>query len=293
MSDERSSSTSSRSWMEKIFTALSGEPRTRNELLEFLRDAEQRLLLDAEAMSIIEGALQITEMQVREIMIPRSQMVVIRDGQTPRDFLPTVIESAHSRFPVIGESTDEVLGILLAKDLLPLILHPDNNSQLQLGKLARPALFVPESKRLNTLLKEFRDTHNHMAIVVDEYGGTAGLVTIEDILEQIVGDIEDEHDVDDEEGDIKPLNQDCFVVKALTPIDDFNQHFNTEFSDDEFDTIGGIVMQAFGHLPRRHEHIRLGQLNFTVLSADNRRIRLLQVCASQEEDTASANDEES
>ncbi|SJZ52458.1 magnesium and cobalt transporter [Oceanospirillum multiglobuliferum] len=277
MSEDRSSNSQGQSsWLKNIMTSLTGEPKTRRELLEFIRDAEQRLQLDAEAMNIIEGALQINEMQVRDIMIPRSQMVAVKDGQSPEQFLPVIIESAHSRFPVIGENADEVLGVLLAKDLLPLILKKDR-SDFQLKDFIRPASFIPESKRLNSLLSEFRVKRNHMAIVVDEYGGIAGLVTIEDVLEQIVGEIEDEHDVDEDDMDIRAIDEQKFIVKALTPIEDFNEHFHTDFSEEEFDTIGGIVMQRFGHLPNRNETTVLNGLEFKVVNADNRRIRLLQV----------------
>ncbi len=277
MSEDRSSNgQGQRSWLQNFMTSLTGEPKTRRELLEFIRDAEQRLQLDAEAMNIIEGALQINEMQVRDIMIPRSQMVAVKDGQQPEDFLSLIIESAHSRFPVIGENPDEVVGILLAKDMLPLILQK-NAPPFNIRDIMRPATFIPESKRLNSLLSEFRVKRNHMAIVVDEYGGVAGLVTIEDVLEQIVGDIEDEHDIEEDDMDIRVISDGQFIVKALTPIDDFNENFGTHFSDDEFDTIGGIVMQRFGHLPNRNETTMLEGLEFKVLNADNRRIRLLQV----------------
>lgn len=277
MSEDRSSNgQGQRSWLRNIMTSITGEPRTRRELLEFIRDAEQRLQLDAEAMNIIEGALQINEMQVRDIMIPRSQMVAVKADQTPESFLPLIIDSAHSRFPVLGETADEILGILLAKDLLPLMLEQDR-SGFDLKQILRKATFIPESKRLNSLLSEFRINRNHMAIVVDEYGGVAGLVTIEDVLEQIVGDIEDEYDIEEDDMDIRAINEHEFIVKALTPIDEFNEHFDTEFSDEDFDTIGGIIMQRFGHLPNRNESTVLDGLEFKVLNADNRRIRLLQV----------------
>ncbi|MDX1397508.1 MAG: transporter associated domain-containing protein [Oceanospirillum sp.] len=277
MSEDRSSNgQGQRSWLQNFMTSLTGEPKTRRELLEFIRDAEQRLQLDAEAMNIIEGALQINEMQVRDIMIPRSQMVAVKDGQQPEEFLSLIIDSAHSRFPVIGENPDEVIGFLLAKDLLPLILKREPGP-FSIRDVMRPATFIPESKRLNSLLSEFRVKRNHMAIVVDEYGGVAGLVTIEDVLEQIVGDIEDEHDIEEDDMDIRAISDGQFIVKALTQIDDFNESFGTHFSDDEFDTIGGIVMQRFGHLPNRNETTMLEGLEFKVLNADNRRIRLLQV----------------
>jgi len=218
-------------------------------------------------------------MQVRDIMIPRSQMTTIKAAQTPREFLPSVIEAAHSRFPVIGESIDDVLGILLAKDLLPLLLE-ENTDRFNIKDVLRPATCVPESKRLNVLLKEFRSTHNHMAVVIDEYGGVSGLITIEDVLEQIVGDIEDEHDIDDEDY-IKELPTGDFLVKGLTPIEEFNDHFSTGFSDEEFDTFGGLVMNAFGHLPKRNEIVELDGFRVRILNADSRRVHLLRVSLIQ------------
>lgn len=214
MSEDRSSN-GHKSWLDKITQAFAHEPRNRQELLELLRDAHDNKLLDSEALSIVEGAIQVADLQVRDIMVPRSQMMSIRSTQTPKEFLPAIIEAAHSRYPVVGESLDDVMGVLLAKDLLPLILHNDERP-FDIKELLRPATFVPESKRLNVLLREFRANRNHMAIVIDEYGGVAGLVTIEDVLEQIVGDIEDEHDVE-EDSYIKPLPSGDFIVKALTP----------------------------------------------------------------------------
>jgi magnesium and cobalt transporter len=202
-------------------------------------------------------------------------MMSIKANQTPKEFLPSIIEAAHSRYPVVGESLDDVVGILLAKDLLPLILSGEQPN-FNIKDLLRPATFVPESKRLNVLLREFRANHNHMAVVIDEYGGVAGLVTIEDVLEQIVGDIEDEHDVE-EDSYVKPLPSGDFLVKALTPIENFNEAFDTEFSDDEFDTVGGLVMSAFGHLPKRNEVTQIGEFRFRVLNADSRRIHLLRL----------------
>lgn len=274
MSEDRSSS-GQRSWLERLAQAFVHEPQNRQELLEVLREAHQNEVLDIEALSIIEGALQVSDMQVRDIMVPRSQMTTIKASQTPREFLPSVIEAAHSRYPVIGESIDEVLGILLAKDLLPLVLEADCE-RFNLKEVLRPATFVPESKRLNVLLREFRANRNHMAIVIDEYGGVSGLVTIEDVLEQIVGDIEDEHDVDDDSF-IKPLPSGDFLVKGLTPIEDFNEHFTSGFSDEEFDTVGGLVANAFGHLPKRNEVVELQGLRIRVLNADSRRVHLLRI----------------
>ncbi|MNZ33783.1 Magnesium and cobalt efflux protein CorC [compost metagenome] len=274
MSEDRSSN-GHRSWLEKLTQAFAHEPKSRQELLELLREAHQNKLLDSEALSIVEGAIQVADLQVRDIMVPRSQMISIKAYQTPREFLPAIIDAAHSRYPVVGESIDDVMGILLAKDLLPLILQ-ENGHAFNIKDLLRPATFVPESKRLNVLLREFRANHNHMAVVIDEYGGVAGLVTIEDVLEQIVGDIEDEHDVE-EDSYIKPLPSGDFIVKALTPVDAFNEFFETDFSEDEFDTVGGLVMGAFGHLPKRNETTEIGEFRFRVLNADSRRIHLLRL----------------
>jgi magnesium and cobalt transporter len=274
MSEDRSSNEQT-SWLSSLRQKFAHEPKNRQELLQVLRDAHQNKLLDSEALAIVEGAIQVADLQVRDIMVPRSQVISIKADQSPREFLPAIINSAHSRYPVVGESLDDVVGILLAKDLLPLLLEGEN-PHFNIKDLLRPATFVPESKRLNVLLREFRANHNHMAVVIDEYGGVAGLVTIEDVLEQIVGDIEDEHDVE-EDGYIKPLPSGDFLIKALTPVDSFNEFFETEFSDEEFDTIGGLVMNAFGHLPKRNEVVELDGLRFRVLSADSRRIHLLRL----------------
>ncbi|TIH09812.1 HlyC/CorC family transporter [Pseudomonas leptonychotis] len=274
MSEDRSSN-EQKSWFNRLTQAFAHEPKNRKELLEVLREAHQNKLLDSEALAIVEGAIQVADLQVRDIMVPRSQMMSIKANQTPKEFLPSIIEAAHSRYPVVGESLDDVVGILLAKDLLPLILQGEN-ANFNIKDLLRPATFVPESKRLNVLLREFRANHNHMAVVIDEYGGVAGLVTIEDVLEQIVGDIEDEHDVE-EDSYVKPLPSGDFLVKALTPIDSFNETFDTSFSDDEFDTVGGLVMSAFGHLPKRNEVTEIGEFRFRVLNADSRRIHLLRL----------------
>jgi magnesium and cobalt transporter len=274
MSEDRSSN-EQRSWFNRLTQAFAHEPKNRRELLEVLREAHQNKLLDSEALAIVEGAIQGADLQVRDIMVPRSLMMSMKANQTPREFLPSIIEAAHSRYPVVGESIDDVVGILLAKDLLPLILSGEQPN-FNIKDLLRPATFVPESKRLNVLLREFRANHNHMAVVIDEYGGVAGLVTIEDVLEQIVGDIEDEHDVE-EDSYVKPLPSGDFLIKALTPIDSFNEAFDTEFSDDEFDTVGGLVMSAFGHLPKRNEVTQIGEFRFRVLNADSRRIHLLRL----------------
>ncbi|HQU14973.1 MAG: magnesium/cobalt efflux protein [Chromatiales bacterium 21-64-14] len=274
MSDDRPSNGSSqRSWLERLSQVLLGEPKDRAQLIELLRDAQHRDLLDSDALGMIEGVLQVSEMQVRDIMIPRSQMVVVERDEPPENILPRIIESGHSRFPVIGENRDEVVGILLAKDLLRYFTGALERS-FSMREVLRPAVFIPESKRLNMLLKEFRASRNHMAIVVDEYGGVAGLVTIEDVLEQIVGDIGDEHDVDEATFILKH-SEGSYTIKALTPIEDFNEYFGARFSDEEFDTIGGLVMNTFGYLPKRGESTTIGRFRFQVLRADNRRVHLL------------------
>lgn len=275
MTDDPSSrNTNQRSWLERLSQALLREPKDREQLVNLLRDAEQRHLLDAEALSMIEGVLQVSEMQVRDIMIPRSQMVVVEIDANFQDILQPIIESAHSRFPVIGENRDEVLGFLLAKDLLSHISKQEE-PEIDLQHLLRPAVIVPESKRLDVLLKEFRLKRNHMAMVVDEYGGVSGLVTIEDVLEQIVGDIEDEHDIEEDEF-IKSKKDNLYTVNALTPIEDFNKYFNCDLDDEEFDTIGGLVMHSLGHLPECDETVDIEQYRFKVLHSDKRRIRLLE-----------------
>ncbi|KAA0874632.1 HlyC/CorC family transporter [Nitrincola tapanii] len=275
MSEERSGSTG-KSWLGRLAQAFSDEPPTREDLISGLYEAAEAGVLDNDALNIIEGAMQVSDMRVRDAMIPRAQMTMVQVNQTPLEFLPLIIETAHSRFPVCGENPDEVIGILLAKDLLPFMLS-GNLESFNLADCVRPAVFIPEGKRLNVLLREFRSTRNHMAIVVDEYGGISGLITIEDVLEQIVGEIEDEHDEDEDEGNIKPLDDKGYLVKALTPIEDFNDYFDADLPDDEFDTLGGIITQRFGRLPQKGESVSLNAYNFTVLSADNRRIRLLQV----------------
>lgn len=275
MSEDRSEH-ESKSWLDKLAHAFSDEPRSREDVLQILYAAGDSGILDQDELGIVEGAMNMSQMQVRDVMIPRSQMSVVNLEQSPREILSLIITSAHSRFPVCGENPDEIVGLLLAKDLLPYLLDGTFDNCDLLPLLRKPT-FIPESKRLNVLLNEFRATHNHMAIVVDEYGGIAGLVTIEDVIEQIVGEIEDEHDADDDEGNIKPFDDNGFIVKALTPIEDFNEYFHSQFSDDDFDTIGGIVTQRFGYLPQKDENVDLSGFNFKVLSSDSRRIRLLQV----------------
>ncbi|MFQ5468804.1 MAG: HlyC/CorC family transporter [Gammaproteobacteria bacterium] len=276
MSEERpNQSQSQRTWFDKLSQVLSGEPKDKEHLIDILRESQQRHLFDTDALSMIEGVLEVSEMQVRDIMIPRAQMVVVEHNAGLEKVLPVITEFAHSRYPVITENKDEVVGILLAKDLLGYALKSDDEP-FNVRDILRPAVFIPESKRLNVLLKEFRSSRNHMAIVVDEYGCVAGLVTIEDVLEQIVGEIADEHDVDDDIYIMKHSDSN-YTVKALTPIDDFNEMFNTDFSDDEFDTIGGLVMREFGYLPKRGEVRSFGDLRFKVLHADSRRVHLLQL----------------
>lgn len=270
-----------KSWLERITQAFAHEPQSRQELLDILRDAHDNKLLDSEALAIVEGAILVADLQVRDVMVPRSQVVTIKAGTPPREFLPAIMEAAHSRYPVIGESSDEVIGILLAKDLLPLLLQEDCQD-FNLKDLLRPATFVPESKRLNVLLREFRDNHNHMAVVIDEYGGVAGLVTIEDVLEQIVGDIEDEHDIE-EDSWIRQQPGGDYLVKGLTPIGEFNDYFSTHFPDDEFDTVAGLVMNSLGHLPKRHEVATIKGFRVRVLNADNRRVHLLNLTRLESE----------
>ncbi|WP_438984358.1 HlyC/CorC family transporter [Aequoribacter sp.] len=276
MSDDKTSGDSNdKSWLDKIALLFSGEPRTKEDLHDVLTVASENELIDKDALSIIEGAMQVSDLHARDIMIPRAQMVVVKEDATLEELLPQIIESAHSRFPVIGENTDEVLGILLAKDLLPRLLKSDTEP-FAVAELMRPCFVVPESKRLNVLLREFRQNRNHMAIVIDEYGGVAGLVTIEDVLEEIVGEIEDETDTDEDEF-IRKITDTEFFVKALTPIEDFNEYFETQLSDDEFDTIGGLVIQAFGHMPARGETTTFEGFRFKVIHADQRKIQSLRV----------------
>jgi len=260
--------------LERLSAFLSREPEDREELLKLLHGAFEHKLLDADALSIIEGALQVSEMTVRDIVIPRAQMDVVSIDDQPAEFIPFVMEARHSRFPVIGENKDDVIGILLAKDLLNYYANPD---AFNLRDTLRPAVFVPESKRLNVLLRDFRSNRNHIAIVVDEYGGVSGLVTIEDVLEQIVGDIEDEYDFDETEDNVIPEANGRYRVKAQTEIADFNETLGSDFGDDEFDTVGGLVLQAFGRLPKRGESTTLGNFRFKVIRADSRRIYTLEV----------------
>jgi magnesium and cobalt transporter len=261
------------SLLERLSSLLLREPEDRGQLIELLHSAFERRLLDAEALSMIEGVLQVSETQVRDVMIPRSQMDVIDVAESPARFIPFVIETAHSRFPVFEDNRDNVIGILLAKDLLRFYAEEEFNVR----EMLRPAVFVPEAKRLNVLLKEFRANRNHIAIVVDEYGGVSGLVTIEDVIEQIVGDIEDEYDFDETEDNILADRSGRYRVKAVTEIADFNNHFLTNFSDDDYDTVGGLVVGRFGRLPKRGDTIVIGGFTFQVLRADSRKVHSLLV----------------
>jgi magnesium and cobalt transporter len=264
-----------KSWIDKIAQVFSDEPTDTNSLLELLRNAEQDSVLDADALSIIEGALQVSSMQVKDIMIPRSKVVTVPLQLPPKEVIELVSNSSHSRLPVVGENVDDVKGILLAKDLLAVSLN-DDAEEINIADIARPVTFVSENKRLNVLLKEFRETRRHMAVVTDEYGSICGIVTIEDVLEQIVGDIEDETDID-EENHIKRFDKNNYIVKAHTPLNDFNSYFQTDFSDQEFSTIGGLVIQKFGKIPERGESVVVEPFLITVLNADNRQIKLIKV----------------
>jgi len=270
MSEDPPSRPSHRTWFARLTQALSGEPQSREELIEELRQAQANGLLTNDTLSMVEGAIKVAELTVADVMVPRAQTVFLPIDASQDDILKIVIESGHSRFPVHDGDKDEILGILLAKDLLKCLAR---GGPCDIRQLLRPVAMIPESKRLNILLKEFRLSRNHMAIVVDEYGGVAGLVTIEDVLEQIVGDIDDEHDIDESEPKlIQPQSDGRFLVSALTPISDFNERFGSEFSDDEFDTVGGMVTSEMGHLPEPGEEAELGSFHFQVTKADARRV---------------------
>ncbi|NCC28694.1 MAG: CBS domain-containing protein [Gammaproteobacteria bacterium] len=274
-SDRSSEGSRSRNWLERIGQMLGGEPQDKEQLLEVLKEAKERELLDTDALSMIEGVLQVSDLRVRDIMIPRAEMVYLRRDDPLEKILQIAVKSAHSRFPVTGDDKGEVVGILLAKDLLS-FCRDQGGRAFNIRDLLRSAVFVPESKRLNVLLKEFRSSRNHMAIVIDEYGSAAGLVTIEDVLEQIVGEIDDEHDYDEGPG-IFRRGKNEFSAKARTTIEDFNAYFGSDFSDEEFDTIGGLVVNALGHLPKKGESVELGRFCFTVMRADSRRVHLVSV----------------
>lgn len=278
------SNKSTHSFFDRLLGRHSNEPDDKQDLIELLRGAVERNLLDANAFSMIEGVLVFTQQTVDDVMIPRSQMDVIKVDDPIERFLPFVVEQGHSRFPVICDSGDDVVGILLAKDLLRYFTHPDT---FELRSCLRPATFVPEAKRLDVLLRDFQLNHNHMAIVVDEYGGVSGLVTIEDVIEVIVGEIEDEFDEDDEEN-IIPIAGDRYRVNAVTEIADFNQFFSTTLDDDEVDTIGGYLLNKLGYLPAKGEVIDVGPLRITVVRADNRRLHTL-VVSRQEDDATMSN----
>ena len=286
MNDEQQNSNQSENTKKTFFQSLfgrffQGELKNREELVEVIRDSEQNDLIDQNTREMIEGVMEIAELRVRDIMIPRSQIIFIEDQQDLNTCLNTIIESAHSRFPVIADADDRdnIVGILHAKDLLKFLR--EDAGEFDLSSLLRPVVIVPESKRVDRMLKDFRSERFHMAIVVDEFGAVSGLVTIEDILEQIVGDIEDEFD-EEEVADIRQLSRHTYAVRALTDIDDFNAQFNTDFDDEEVDTIGGLIMQTFGYLPKRGEEIMLKNLQFKVTSADSRRLIQLRVTVPDE-----------
>ena len=259
--------------LERLSALLLREPEDREQLITLLHSAYDRNLLDAEALAMMEGVIQVSERQVGEIMLPRSQMDVIDISEPPEQFIPFVIETAHSRFPVIDGNKDNIIGILLAKDLLRYYA----GEEFEVRDMLRPAIFVPESKRLNVLLRDFRSNRNHIALVVDEYGGVCGMVTIEDVLEQIVGEIEDEYDFDEEEDNIIPVDKASWRIKAATEIEDFNTATGSDYSDEDYDTVGGLVLKAAGQLPKRGERVSIGEMTFTVLRGDSRRLYSLLV----------------
>ena len=273
-----------REWLKKLGRLVASEPQDKEQLVELLKGARSRALFDAEALSMMEGVLQVSDLRVRDIMIPRADVVCVRRDDPLEEILRVAVESAHSRFPVIGDDKGEVVGILLAKDMLPLCVRNNERRIFNIRDLLRSAVFVPESKRLNVLLKEFRSSRNHMAVVVDEYGNAAGVVTIEDVLEQIVGEIEDEHDFDEGPPIFKRSARD-YTAKARTAIDEFNDYFGSDFPDDGFDTIGGLVVNAFGRLPKRGERIQISRFRFAVMRADSRRVHLLSVQPMAAEDS--------
>lgn len=283
MSDDNphsSRGSATKSWLDRIASIFNAEPQDISDLQDIISEAQARSLIDADTKSMLQGVLEVSNMRARDIMVPRSQMATIDIDDAVADMLPILMENNHSRYPVVNEDKDHIEGILLVKDLLQYALDP-NVTDWHLRDLLRPAVIIPESKRVDALLKEFRQKRYHMAIVVDEYGGVSGLVTIEDILEQIVGEIEDEHD-DEEENDIKKMASRVFQVSALTPLDEFNETFNTTFDEEDADTIGGIVLHAFGHMPERGESIELQGLTFKVSKANSRRLVQLQVIRAKE-----------
>lgn len=271
---------SSMSWMRKLGRALSGEAQDRDDLVVLMREALERGVIDTDAMQMLEGVLGVADLQVRDIMVPRAQMVAVRRDEPVEKLLPIIIESGHSRYPVIDDDRDDVVGILLAKDVLRLFAA-GQDAEFDIRECMRPVVVVPESKRVNVLLREFRRSRNHMAIVVDEYGGVAGLVTIEDAIEQIVGEIDDEFDVD-EDHNIRREADRQFVVRGATPIDEFNEYFGTELSDEEFDTIAGLVMKQLGHLPRRGDSLVMAGMELRVMRADRRRVDTFKLTTSRD-----------
>ncbi len=280
--EEKSTERAHRSWLGRLSSALSGEPTSTGDLIELLRDVQADGVIAEDTLRMLEGAIGVADMTVGEVMVARAQMVTLPADATLPELTRMVVESGHSRFPVHGEDRDEILGILLAKDLLRGVVA--DNDHTSIHALLRPAVLIPESKNLNVLLREFRQSRNHMAIVIDEYGGVAGLVTIEDVLEQIVGEIDDEHDDAGDEGTLIAAQADGqFVVDALTPIDDFNERFGADFPDDEYDTIGGLVTDAIGHLPEAGEELTLGRFTFHVAKADARRLLALHVSVHLED----------
>lgn len=273
MSEDNSNEYEERSWLSKISQLFSHVPKTRNDISDVLKLARDNGLLDAGEFAAIEGAMEVNDIPVRDVMVPRNQMVIVNIDETPEQFLPRIIESGHSRFPVSGEDSEDIIGILHTKDLLPLILQEDKRFDFQ--RYLRNVMKIPESKRLNKLMDEFRHKHTHMAIVYDEYGAVSGLATIEDVIEEIVGEIEDEFDSDD--GDIKKLSNNDYIVKAQTTIEDFNKELEASLDDSDVDTIGGLVGHLLGHIPQRGESIAIGQYHFKVLHADSRKVNLLRL----------------
>lgn len=267
-------------WLKRFTQTLSGEPQDREDLLAQLREAGERGVVDAEALLMLEGVLEVAELQVRDIMVPRGQMAFVRRDWTPDRILPVVVESQHSRFPVMDEDRDDIVGIMLAKDLLKLFASGDDE-RFDIREYMRPVVFVPESKRLNVLLKEFRRNRNHMAMVVDEYGGVSGLVTIEDVIEQIIGEIDDEFDVEEDQNIRKEADKQ-FAVRGITRLEEFNEYFGTEFSDEEFDTVAGLIMKQLGRLPRRGEALNIDGFEFRVVRGDRRRVDGLRVVSPRD-----------
>ena len=265
-----------RQWLKRLWRAFGAQPRNPQDLLQLLREARARGLFEADALAMIEGVLAVSDLHARDVMVPRAQMVYVRRDDPFDRILPMVVESGHSRFPVMEEDRDDIVGILLAKDLLRLCAHPEDE-RFDIREFMRPAVFVPESKRLDVLLKEFRGNHQHMAIVVDEYGGVAGLITIEDVIEQIVGEIDDEFDVDDDQNIRREADRQ-YLVRGVTRIEEFNEYFGAHFSEEQgYETVAGLLMRQFGRLPRRGESMTLEGFEFRIMRADRRRIDALRV----------------